>query len=49
MKGMGRLFWKFFLAIARRAIETHGGTMRARNRSGGGLTVEIVLPTAAAG
>jgi two-component system OmpR family sensor kinase len=32
------------LAIARRSIETHGGTIRANNRSGGGLSVEIVLP-----
>ncbi|WP_295453354.1 ATP-binding protein [uncultured Thiodictyon sp.] len=37
------------LAIARRAIETHGGTIRARNRPGGGLQVEIVLPVAASG
>jgi two-component system, OmpR family, sensor kinase len=32
------------LAIARRCIETHGGTIRANNRPGGGLSVEIVLP-----
>jgi two-component system OmpR family sensor kinase len=32
------------LAIARRAVEAHGGTIRAQNRSGGGLEVEIVLP-----
>ena len=31
------------LAIARRSIEAHGGTIRASNRSGGGLSVEIVL------
>jgi two-component system OmpR family sensor kinase len=31
------------LAIARRSIEAHGGTIRANNRSGGGLSVEIVL------
>ncbi len=32
------------LAIARRAIESHGGTIRARNLDGGGLRVEIYLP-----
>jgi two-component system OmpR family sensor kinase len=32
------------LAIARRAIETHGGSIRALNRPEGGLQVEIVLP-----
>lgn len=32
------------LAIARRSIEAHGGIIRAGNRSGGGLCVEIVLP-----
>ncbi|MEA3106498.1 MAG: two-component system, OmpR family, sensor kinase [Gammaproteobacteria bacterium] len=32
------------LAIARRSIEAYGGTIRANNRSGGGLSVEIVLP-----
>jgi len=37
------------LAIARRAIEAHGGTIRACNRPGGGLTVEIVLPVVACG
>jgi len=31
------------LAIARRSIEAHGGTIRAYNRSGGGFCVEIVL------
>jgi two-component system OmpR family sensor kinase len=34
------------LAIARRAIEAHGGTIRAANRSEGGLCIEIVLPAA---
>ena len=33
------------LAIARRAIEMHGGTIHAMNRDGGGLCVEMVLPT----
>ena len=32
------------LAIARRAIEAHGGSIRALNRPNGGLRVEIVLP-----
>lgn len=34
------------LAIARRAIEAHGGTIRAANRPEGGLCMEIVLPAA---
>jgi len=32
------------LAIAKRAIEADGGTLHARNRDGGGLCMEIVLP-----
>ncbi|QKT03503.1 HAMP domain-containing protein [Ectothiorhodospiraceae bacterium 2226] len=32
------------LAIARRAVEAHGGRITARNRADGGLCVEIVLP-----
>jgi len=32
------------LAIARRSIEVHGGTIHVQNRPGGGLAVEIVLP-----
>jgi len=32
------------LAIARRAIEAHGGRIRASNREGGGLVVEITVP-----
>jgi two-component system sensor histidine kinase CpxA len=32
------------LAIARRAAELHHGRIRASNRAGGGLEVEIVLP-----
>jgi two-component system OmpR family sensor kinase len=36
------------LAIARRAIETHGGSIRAHNADGGGLSVEIELPLAVA-
>jgi two-component system, OmpR family, sensor kinase len=34
------------LAIARHVIQAHGGGIAARNREGGGLCVEIVLPTA---
>ncbi len=33
------------LAIARRAVEVHRGTVSARNHPGGGLEVEIRLPT----
>ncbi|WP_374243594.1 ATP-binding protein [Zoogloea sp.] len=32
------------LAIARRAVEAHGGHIRASNRPDGGLAMEIVLP-----
>ncbi len=32
------------LAIAARAIRRHGGEVRAANREGGGLIVEIHLP-----
>ena len=32
------------LAIARRAVTAHGGDIRARNRDGGGLVVDIRLP-----
>ena len=32
------------LAIARRAVEAHGGRVQARNRDGGGLTIEMFLP-----
>jgi two-component system sensor histidine kinase CpxA len=34
------------LAIARRAVEVHGGTMTARNHPVGGLEVEIRIPLA---
>jgi len=33
------------LAIARRVIEAHGGSIRASNLTSGGLAVEIRLPT----
>lgn len=36
------------LAIARRAVEAHGGRIHATNRAGGGLCVEIFLPLAPA-
>ncbi len=35
------------LAIARRVVEAHGGTISARNREGGGLGVFITLPVVA--
>jgi two-component system, OmpR family, sensor kinase len=35
------------LAIARRAVEAHGGTIGASNAPGGGLRIDIVLPLAA--
>jgi two-component system OmpR family sensor kinase len=34
------------LAIAQRAVASHGGAIRAANRAGGGLRVEIELPLA---
>lgn len=34
------------LAIARRAVEAHGGKIRAVNRASGGLCIEITLPAA---
>lgn len=33
------------LAIAQRAVQTHGGSIRVANRDGGGLLVEIHLPS----
>jgi len=35
------------LAIARRAVQAHGGTIQASNRREGGLCVEMVLPASA--
>jgi two-component system OmpR family sensor kinase len=37
------------LAIARRVLEAHGGSIRALNRPEGGLRVEMVLPLAGKG
>ena len=34
------------LAIVERVVKRHGGRLRLRNREGGGLMVEIALPTA---
>jgi two-component system OmpR family sensor kinase len=54
---LGRIFEPFYrasggaegfglgLAIAQRAIEAHGGQIRAANVEGGGLRVEIDLPS----
>lgn len=40
----GRSGYGLGLAITRRAIETHGGRVRAENRDGGGLCVILELP-----
>jgi two-component system OmpR family sensor kinase len=32
------------LAIARRAVEVHGGSITARNKPEGGLQIELILP-----
>jgi two-component system OmpR family sensor kinase len=42
--GGGRGGYGLGLAIAKRAIEAHAGTIQARNRADGGLCVDIVLP-----
>lgn len=34
------------LSIAQRAIQSHGGSIEPKNRRGGGLMVEIILPSA---
>lgn len=46
--GSQRAGYGLGLAIARRAIEAHGGRVRAMNRPGGGLCVELGLPVAEA-
>jgi two-component system OmpR family sensor kinase len=43
----GRGGYGLGLAIARRAVQAHAGRIRAANRPGGGLCVEITLPTVA--
>jgi len=48
-RGAARAGYGLGLAIARRAVEAHGGRIRATNRAGGGLCVEIALPAGAAG
>ena len=40
----GRAGYGLGLAITRRAVEAHGGTVEARNREGGGLCVRLSLP-----
>lgn len=56
---VGKIFMPFFrgegsngaglgLAIAQRAVLLHGGDIRAANRPGGGLSVQIELPLASA-
>ena len=37
------------LAIAKRAVQAHGGTIAARNRTDGGMCVEVRLPCQCAG
>lgn len=43
-KAKGRDGHGLGLAIAKRIVESHGGTIRAANRKTGGLRVEIALP-----
>jgi two-component system, OmpR family, sensor kinase len=42
--GEGQAGFGLGLAIARRAVEAHGGHLTARNREGGGLVMELELP-----
>jgi two-component system OmpR family sensor kinase len=44
--GQGTAGFGLGLAIAQRAVDAHGGTIRAANVAGGGLQVEIELPLA---
>jgi len=46
-RGAQRAGYGLGLAIARRAVEAHSGRIRASNRPGGGLCVEIRLPVGA--
>lgn len=43
--GSGKEGFGLGLAIAQRAVAAHGGQMRAANRAGGGLCLEILLPS----
>jgi two-component system OmpR family sensor kinase len=45
----GRGGYGLGLAIAKRAVIAHGGSIRALNRDGGGLCIEITLPLVASG
>ncbi len=40
----GREGYGLGLAIAKRAVMAHGGTVEAKNREGGGLCIELTLP-----
>jgi len=44
--GQGTAGFGLGLAIAQRAVDAHGGTIRAANVVGGGLQVEVELPLA---
>jgi two-component system OmpR family sensor kinase len=44
--GMGTAGFGLGLAIAQRAVDAHGGAIRASNVAGGGLEVEVDLPLA---
>jgi two-component system OmpR family sensor kinase len=44
--GSGTAGFGLGLAIAQRAVDAHGGAIRAANVPGGGLEVEVELPLA---
>jgi two-component system OmpR family sensor kinase len=44
--GQGTAGFGLGLAIAQRAVDAHGGAIRAANVAGGGLQIEIELPLA---